>query len=191
MWFQSCNLKQHNRFEPVDDPVFHPFWDRVRDLRIPIFWFVTSSVPGRDSYMAELRAFSRWLERYQDVPVVFTHGLPLFRFMESGSISIPEEAWKAFDAPNVIAEVLIPIFQGAIWEYPYVEAQPVVREYYERMGAGRLAWGSDMPNVELHCTYLQSLRYLTEHCDFIPPEDMAKISGGNIARLFGEPAGAG
>ena len=191
LWFQSSNLRQHNRLEPVDDPVFHPFWDRVRELRIPVFWFVTSAVPGQDSYMTELRAFSRWLERYHDVPVVFTHGLPLFRFMENGSISIPDEAWKAFDSPNVIAEVLIPIFQGAIWEYPYVEAQPIVREYYERMGADRLAWGSDMPNVERHCTYQQSLRYLTNHCDFIRPEDMAKITGGNVARLFGEPAHAG
>ena len=191
LWFQSSNLKQHNRVEPVDDSVFHPFWDHVRDLGIPVFWFVTSAAPGRDSYMTELRAFSRWLERYQDIPVVFTHGLPLFRFMESGDITISEEAWRAFDAPNVIAEILIPIFQGAIWEYPYVEAMPIIREYYESMGAERLAWGSDMPNVERHCTYLQSLQYLTKHCDFIPPEDMARISGGNIERLFGEHAGAG
>ena len=32
LWFQSSNLKQHNRGEPVDDPVFRPFWDRVREL---------------------------------------------------------------------------------------------------------------------------------------------------------------
>ena len=85
-----------------------------------------------------------------------------------------------------MAEILIPIFQGAIWEYPYVEAQPIIREYYERLGPDRLAWASDMPNVERHCTYRQSLDYLRLHCDFIPPDDMAKICGGNIARLFGD-----
>ena len=35
-----------------------------------------------------------------------------------------------------------------------------------------------MPNVERHCTYLQCIQYLTNYCDFIPPEDMAKITGG-------------
>ena len=32
----------------------------------------------------------------------------------------------------------------------------------------------------------QSLDYMRFHCDFIPPDDMAKICGGNIARVFGD-----
>ncbi len=104
---------------------------------------------------------------------------------ESGAISIPDEAWELIDGPNVMIEILIPIFQGFIWEYPFVEAMPVIREYYERFGADRLAWASDMPNVERHCTYKQSLDYLRLQCDFIPQDDMAKILGGNVARLFG------
>ncbi|MCI0440492.1 MAG: amidohydrolase, partial [Chloroflexi bacterium] len=47
-----------------------------------------------------------------------------------------------------------------------------------------LAWGSDLPNVERHCTYKQSLDYLRQHCDFIAPSDMDKICGDNVARLF-------
>jgi predicted TIM-barrel fold metal-dependent hydrolase len=181
------NLRLHNRKEMLDDPAFFPFWDFVRDMGIPVYWFVTPGIPGCEAYMEELRAFGRWLERYSDVPVMFTHGLPLFRFMdEKRSISIPEEAWRLIDGPNVMIEILIPIFQGFIWEYPFVEAQPIIREYYERYGADRLAWGSDMPNVERHCTYRQSLDYLRLHYDFIPPEDMAKICGDNVARLFTE-----
>ena len=39
-----------------------------------------------------------------------------------------------------------------------------IREYYERLGGlARLAWGSDMPNVELALlTYRQSLDYLRQ-----------------------------
>jgi len=186
LWFQSSNLRQHGRTEMLDDPVFYPFWDRVRKMGIPVYWFVTSAVPGREAYMEQLAAFARWQRRYPDVPVMYTHGLPLFRFMQDGKVSIPEQAWKALDSPNMMIEILIPIFQGAIWEYPYIEAQPIIREYYQRFGADRLAWGSDMPNVERHCTYKQSLDYLRLHCDFISPADMAKICGDNVARLFGK-----
>ena len=184
LWFHSSSLRQYSRTEGLDDPVFHPFWDHVRDRGIPVFWFVTSPAPGREPYMEELAGFSRWLRRYPEIPVVFTHGLPLARFMQDGRVSIPAEAWEAIDAPNMTIEILIPIFQGAIWEYPYMEARPIIREYYERFGPERLAWASDMPNVERHCTYRQSLDYLRLHCDFIPSQDMAKICGGNTARLF-------
>ncbi len=185
LWFQSSNLPQHGRQEPLDDPVFDPFWNHVRELGIPVFWYVTSVIPGRVPYMAELAAFSRWVEKYPEIPVLFTHGLPLSRFMDGGIVSIPGEAWEALNAPNVMIEILIPISQGAIWEYPFARARPIIREYYERFGPDRLAWGSDMPNVERHCTYKQSLDYLRIHCDFIRPDDMDKICGGNVARMFG------
>ena len=61
----------------------------------------------------------------------------------------------------------------------------MVRQYYERLGPDRLAWGSDMPNMERHCTYRQSLDYLRAYCDSIPPADMDMILGGSAARLFG------
>ena len=186
LWFQTSNLRQHKMSETVDAPVFYPFWNRVRGLGIPVYWFVTSVAPGREPYMAELAAFGRWVERYPEIPVMFTHGLPLSRFMEKGRVSIPREAWRPLEAPNVMVEILIPISQGAMWEYPYLEAQPAILEYYERLGPDKLAWGSDMPNVERHCTYRQSLDYLRLHCDFIPSDHMARICGDNVARLFGQ-----
>ena len=184
LWFCHNNLRLHGRSEPIDDPKFWPFWDHVRDMGIPVFWFVSSSVPGRESYLEEHAAFGRWAQRYPEIPCVYTHGIPLSRFMEGDSVSIPEEAWEPFRSSNVLVEILIPIFQGTIWEYPFAEAQPIVREYYERLGPDRLVWGSDMPNVERNCTYKQCLDYLRLHCDFIPQADMDKICGDNIVRLF-------
>ena len=52
------------------------------------------------------------------------------------------------------------------------------------LGAGRLVWGSDMPNVERFCTYGQSLEYLRRYCDFLPASDMDRILGDNAARLY-------
>ncbi len=184
LWFQSSNLRQHGRTETLDDPIFFPFWDRVNTLNIPVFWFVTSAFQGKNAYLSELASFTRWLQRYPKIPVVLTHGLLLSRFIENGKVRIPEVAWEPLRAPNVSTEILIPIFQGALWDYPYKEAHPILREYYDRMGAERMMWGSDMPNVERHCTYKQSRDYLSLYCDFITKDDMAKICGGNLRTLF-------
>ena len=112
LWFNTGSLEMHRRDTPVDDPVFTPFWDRVRALGIPVFWNVTTSVPGQESYLSQLTAFKRWLQIYSDIPCVLTHGLTVARFMENGVANIPDAAWEAIDAPNVISELLFPIFQG-------------------------------------------------------------------------------
>ena len=182
--FQTGNIQGLGRTEPLDDPGFFPFWDRVREMGIPVFWNITTREPGREAYLAEHAAFGRWLERYPEITSVYTHGIPLYRFQETGKVSLPREVWEPLHAPNLIVEILIPILQGFAWDYPYVEARPIIREYYERLGPDRLAWGSDLPNVERFCTYRQSLDYLRRYCDFIGPADMSKICGGNIQRLF-------
>ena len=184
LWFQTGNLRLHGRRESFDAPVFDAFWDHVADLDVPVYLNLAAAPPGREAYISELNAFARWRKRYPGIPVVLPHGIPLFRFMDDGRARIPREVWKVCEETDALIEILLPIFQGAMWEYPYVEARPVVREYYERLGPDRLVWGSDMPNVERNCTYRQSLDYLRLHCDFIPPADMAKICGTNIAGLF-------
>ena len=129
LWFQTSALEQHGRAEMVDDPAFHPFWDHVRSMGIPVYLNVTSAAPGPEPYLAQLAALERWLQRYTDIPVMYPHGLSLYRFMRGGRVAIPEEAWRALAAPNLMVEILLPIFQGAIWEYPYAEARPIIREY--------------------------------------------------------------
>ena len=184
LWFQTGNLHLHGRGESFDDTAFGAFWSHVADLGIPVYLNLAGAPPGREAYLAELAAFARWRERYPRIPLVLPHGISLFRFMDDGRVRIPREVWKVYEESEALVEILLPIFQGAVWEYPYVEARPVVREYYERLGPDRLAWGSDMPNVERNCTYKQSLDYLRVHCDFIPPAEMDKICGENVAALF-------
>jgi predicted TIM-barrel fold metal-dependent hydrolase len=97
---------------------------------------------------------------------------------------MPNDLWSMFKEPNIIVELLIPLLYGAKWEYPYVEAQPMIRQLYERLGPTKLIWGSDMPNVERSCTYLQSVDYLRKHCTFISQADMDMILGTNANELF-------
>jgi predicted TIM-barrel fold metal-dependent hydrolase len=62
----------------------------------------------------------------------------------------------------------------------------VIQRQIDLAGASRLAWGSDMPNVERNCTYRQSLEYLPRILSgVVPSNDLDLILGENMARLFG------
>ena len=52
-------------------------------------------------------------------------------------------------------------------------------------GAGKLVWGSDMPNVERFCTYKQCLDYVRRYCIFLSAAEKDRILGDNVAALFG------
>jgi predicted TIM-barrel fold metal-dependent hydrolase len=86
--------------------------------------------------------------------------------------------------PMVTTEFLFPILYGASWDYPFVEAQPIIREALKRAGPTKFMWGADMPNIERSCTYAQSLNYLRKYCDFIPAGDMDMILGRNAEELY-------
>ena len=185
LWYQAGNAQVLGRSELSDDPAFYAFWDHVADLGIPVMWNMYTFGPrDPNKFLGDIQVFNRWRKRYPNVPVHFPHGLHTSHFMETGVPAVPDDVWTALEETKALVEILIPIFQGANFDYPYVEFQPVVRQYYERLGPDHISWGSDMPNVERHCTYKQSIDYLRSYCDFIPAADMDKILGGSAARLF-------
>jgi predicted TIM-barrel fold metal-dependent hydrolase len=138
-----------------------------------------------------MRRLDNWLRRFPEIPVVLVHGVQLTVFtVKDHFITIPDEIWTIWRKPNVHLEILFPIQvsyprPGASqWDYPYPQVRPMIKELYEKLGAEKLLWGSDMPNVERNCTYRQSLDYLLRYCTFIAPNDMDLIIGGNAARLL-------
>ena len=79
----------------------------------------------------------------------------------------------------------VPITWGGVWDYPYPEAQALIRQMRDLFGARKLVWGSDMPNVERFCTYKQCVDYVRRHCTFLSPAEKDAVLGGNMAGLFG------
>ena len=133
--------------EPWDDGAMRPFWEAVSEMGIPVFFTLIGRGPagssGRDPrevYLAELQPLIRWMDRYPRVKVVITHGLPWRTFLEGDRIELPESIWDVFDAPQCHMEMIIPIAMGGSWEYPWREAEAVVQECVERIGAERLMW---------------------------------------------------
>jgi predicted TIM-barrel fold metal-dependent hydrolase len=78
---------------------------------------------------------------------------------------------------------MFPINLGGLWDYPYPEAQTLIRGLRDKFGVEKLIWGSDMPNVERFCTYRQSLDYVRRYCSFLSEEEKEKILGTNLMDL--------
>jgi predicted TIM-barrel fold metal-dependent hydrolase len=67
-------------------------------------------------------------------------------------------------------------------DYPFPKAQNYLRQLYERVGADRLIWGSNFPNVRRACTYRQALDFIRVECSFLNDADRKAILGENFVR---------
>jgi predicted TIM-barrel fold metal-dependent hydrolase len=191
--FWEINYK-HN----IDSDIFFPFWEEVKVLEIPVYWCLSSQPdPERpqlstfERYVNTILRFGNWQSHFSEIPCVLVHGLQLSAIStEEGFRELPNEVWEIWQRPKVNLEVLFPI--QVSWEgvdpkqldYPYPEIRPIIKELYKKLGPEKLMWGSDMPNVERNCTYKQSLDYLVRYCDFIQPQHIDMIVGGNAANLY-------
>jgi predicted TIM-barrel fold metal-dependent hydrolase len=188
LYFSNDGLAAGGRQRHFDDARYVPFWEAVEALGVPVLWDIRFAVRrGHGDYMAEAVRLRGHLRRFPRIENVLTHGLPANAF-DAGRI--PDDLWATLREPNLTVELLFPLLHGASWEYPYPEAQAIVRELHARLGPTKLLWGSDMPNVERSCTYRQSLDYLRRHCAFIPAADLDLIVGGNADRLYFRSGGS-
>jgi len=163
-----------------DDPLFDPLWEEVRGLRIPVFWEIVG-IPDPANVLPEIERLNRWAERWSDIPGVWTHG-----FAPDLLEQMPEPLAELLARSQLMVEILYPIHWARTHDYPFPELRPALETLYQHVGAERLVWGSDMPNVERNCTYRQSLEYLRLQTDgWLPSSDLDRVLGLNVLRLLG------
>ena len=115
---------------------------------------------------------------------------PVALFAKNGRYEFPDDLAAVYDHERLMLEVMFPITYGGVWDYPYPEAQTLIESLRDQLGAARLMWGSDMPNVERFCTYRQSLDYLRKYCPFLTPHEKDLILGDNCAAFYDIKPGA-
>jgi predicted TIM-barrel fold metal-dependent hydrolase len=184
--YYSHDFSRHGYARNLDHDAFRPFWDKIATRRLPAF-VELSSTPNYDkaSYIANLMALDRLMQRHPSTRFVLVMGPPVAHFAGSGSWDFPPEVLAAYRRDNLLIEIMFPITWGGVWDYPYPEAQNLIRGMRDLFGASTLVWGSDMPNVERFCTYRQSVDYVRRYCTFLTAAEKDAVLGNNIAALFG------
>ena len=168
-----------------DDPRFDEFWSLIDSHGLPVVFEITA-IPDYDraSCIGVFGRLANLLDRYPNITWVLGTAPPPQFFADGGRWQFPEPVERVYRHERVLLEVCYPITWGGVWDYPFPEAQLLIRGLRDRFGAGKLVWGSDMPNVERFCTYRQSLDYIRTHCSFLSAGEMEQFLGANLARVF-------
>ncbi|MDF3063042.1 MAG: hypothetical protein K0S06_3151 [Microvirga sp.] len=184
--YYAHDFSRYGYARNLDHVDFGPFWERVASAKLPVF-IELSSTPSYDrgSYIANLSALGRVMARLPSTRFLLVMGPPVAHFGMSGRWEFPDEVLTAYKRDNLQMEVMFPITWGGRWDYPYPEAQELIRGMRDLFGAGKLVWGSDMPNVERFCTYRQSLDYVRNYCSFLTAAEKERVLGANAAELIG------
>ncbi|MBV9702626.1 MAG: amidohydrolase [Methylobacteriaceae bacterium] len=169
-----------------DDAPMDAFWSEVNSSTLPVF-IEANAIPDYDrpSYLRNMLRLHGLMQRYANVRWVLVMGPPVQYFGRSGRWEFPEEVIAAYRHENMWLEIMFPITWGGEWDYPYPQAQELIRDMRDKFGAAKLIWGSDMPNVERFCTYRQSVDYVRRYCTFLTTGEKDAILGGNLEVLFG------
>jgi predicted TIM-barrel fold metal-dependent hydrolase len=184
--YYAQEMSRHGYARNVDHDDFRPFWEKIVGYRLPVL-IELSSTPSYDraGYLGNLRALDTLLRRHPAHPFLLVMGPPVGHFARDGRWDFPEEVESVYRRDNLLIEVMFPITWGGVWDYPYPEAQALIRDMRDRWGAAKLVWGSDMPNVERFCTYRQCVDYVRRHCGFLSAAEKDLVLGDNIARMLG------
>jgi predicted TIM-barrel fold metal-dependent hydrolase len=185
------HLPLYGQPEEWDTDDFTPFWDAFAELDVPLFVtpgytaLASAGVTAAEPVVTRIRTIRNWMERYPDVPVVLTHGLGWRLFIADDRLAIPDEVFDAIpDNPNFYIQVMFAIALGGVWDYPMEQVRPTMEALVDRVGAGRLAWGTDIPMVMRFYTYRQNLEHIRVCSDFLPADQADLIVGGNMERLM-------
>lgn len=188
IYYNYEGFARHGFAWPLDDARLDPLWDRLQSRKLVLCAEITGA-PAYDqaAYVANLLALSRVLDRFPGIVCHLAMGVPVQFFAKSSRWELPEELERVYARDDFYVEIMFPITWGGKWDYPYSESWPLIRDLRDRLGAEKLLWGSDMPNVERFCTYRQSLDYLRRYCEFLGPSDQDRILGDNAVSIYNIP----
>ena len=182
LYFTNDTFANRGNDEDFSADQFVPFWEAIEQLGVPVLWDIRlTQATTHEHYLRESARLHRFVRRFPNIHSVLTHGVPSNALVGG---EVPTELLALLMEDNVTLELVFPILYGGVWDYPYPDAVPIIRQLYDRIGGGKMLWGSDMPNVERGCTYRQSLTYLTDYCTFIKSADMDRIIGGTANELY-------
>ena len=183
------------KFEIPDTP-FHPdderfkiVWDTILKLEIPV---VVDLGWGEGEYYFQLERMRIVLKNFPELKMCLAHlgvsqlwdpeqkyPFPVLQKTLSLAEEFPNLRFDIAGLPNATA------FMGkGDEEYPYSRMQEVIKVACEKASPDTIMWGSDYPSVLVSCTYKQTIKIVTEYCDFLSKGEKSKIMTENASNFF-------
>jgi hypothetical protein len=69
--------------------------------------------------------------------------------------------------------------------YPYPSAERYFRMAIDWIGPAKVMWGSDLPGILIHATYLQLVELAGRHTRFLSSVEQKMVLGGNALKVYG------
>jgi len=122
-------------------------------------------------------------QKYKNLKLIIAHlGFPPEKENEE-----ERTEWKKYIELGKLDNVWFDIANILAWandEYPFVVTQKNIKMAYEVIGAKKIIFGTDYPNVLTKSTYSQAFKYLTNHCEFLSKEDLQHIMADNAIHVY-------
>ena len=184
IYYEIDDFSRYGYEWTFDDARMDPFWELASSLDVPVFIGI-SSIPKYDqaSYIANIKRLDGLLTRFPKMRWLLIMCPPVQYFAKNGKWEFPPEVDQTYRRENLQLEVVFPIVWGGVWDYPFPEAQALIRDLRDKYGAEKLVWGSDIPNVERFCTYKQCIDYILRYCNFLTSREKDLIMGKNLIDL--------
>ena len=165
---QGFLVKSPSPFPEIAIPKLMPIWEACAERGLPIV--LKNGVPE------DVR---KLIQALPNLKIVLSHFAGIFDPPET----YYERLQIVADNPNVFMD------SGALTyrqRYPFAEAKERLHEAVEKVGAGKIAWGSDYPRPPLVAdnSYKQQLEFITIECDFLTEDQRKEILGGTALRVY-------
>ena len=177
------------RNQDATDDAFNPLWEEISRLKIPHI-FLTGFQP-KEVYLLLINRIGSVLRNFPELKGVIGHlGGNIRPSNDPNYTDTPKELLNVLRLPNAYFEVgyVLAYENWDVWkknyEYPFPLHAELIKEIYDEIGAERLLWGSDMPNIYRTCTYQQCLDLVRLHFDFMSKDEKDLVLGNNAAKLF-------
>jgi L-fuconolactonase len=157
----------------IRGPLMPPLWQRCQSLGVPM----TLLAP-----ISRMPDIQKLVDQFPDLTVVIDH-------MADCPVDQPKELEKLMALvryPKVFVKI------SHTWSlskqsYPWLDAQELVKQLYDRFGPQRLMWATDWPIAKERATYAQRLSVVRDDMTFLSAEDKAWILSKTVERVWPFP----
>lgn len=169
----------------MDDPTYDFMWKHIMDkdgiVAIDLGW-------GTGEYDFNINSLTNLMRRFPTMKTMLCHlGVSRLWDLEqkypypylTSTLSLLD-----INKDNLYLDMAMVPQANNEDEYPFYRAQNIMRYLKSYCGMDRIMWGSDVPGVLIHCTYNQSLDFVTKCCPFFTEEDLEKLLAMNALKFL-------